>query len=224
MDSANTIFRKKSIVLSKLEPYGFAAKGSSFVYQKALPGSGFLLSVTVSHNGQVSTEMLDPSTNEPYTLHLVDGAVGSFVGMVRAQYEEILSDIAEKCCEPDVFQTNLARALIEYVRGRYGNELEYLWEKFPSNAIWRRSDTGKWYGALLTVSKQKLGIQSDEMAEIIDLRAEPEKLPSLLRQKGYFPGWHMNKKHWYTILLDGSVPLEEICRRIDDSYRFAAKK
>ena len=33
----------------------------------------------------------------------------------------------------------------------------------------------------------------------------------------------MNKKHWYTILLDDSVPLEEICRRIDRSYLLAVK-
>lgn len=32
------------------------------------------------------------------------------------------------------------------------------------------------------------------------------------------PGYHMNKKHWNTVLLDGSIPEGELCRMIDHSY------
>lgn len=39
----------------------------------------------------------------------------------------------------------------------------------------------------------------------------------------FFPGYHMNKKHWFTVLLDGSVPDDEICRLLDESYVLAAK-
>lgn len=33
------------------------------------------------------------------------------------------------------------------------------------------------------------------------------------------PGYHMNKTHWNTIILDGSIPASEIRRMIDNSYR-----
>lgn len=33
------------------------------------------------------------------------------------------------------------------------------------------------------------------------------------------PGYHMNKKHWNTITLDGSIPNNEIIRMVDNSYR-----
>ena len=33
------------------------------------------------------------------------------------------------------------------------------------------------------------------------------------------PGYHMNKKHWNTVLLDGTIPDSEIHRMIDNSYR-----
>ena len=59
---------------------------------------------------------------------------------------------------------------------------------------------------------------------LVNLKCDPQK--SLLHQAIYRsiePGYHMNKKHWYTILLDDSVPLEEICRRIDRSYLLAVK-
>lgn len=97
-------------------------------------------------------------------------------------------------------------------------------EKFPNNAIWRRKDNAKWYAALLTVSKEKLGMAGTENTEIIDLCAEPETLVSLIDGQKYFPGYHMNKKHWFTICLDGSVPLDEIFRRLDTSYQIASKK
>ena len=113
--------------------------------------------------------------------------------------------------------------IIEYVRKKYGDELEFLWEKFPDNAIWRRKDNKKWYGALLTVSKRKLGIDSDEIIEIIDLRMKPEDIEKRVDMKKYFPGYHMNKKHWITICLDKTVPYEEICSRIDESYVLAVK-
>ena len=33
------------------------------------------------------------------------------------------------------------------------------------------------------------------------------------------PGYHMNKKHWNTVFLDGSIPRGEIERMIDNSFR-----
>ena len=114
--------------------------------------------------------------------------------------------------------------LIDYVYDTYGDELEFLWQKFPDNAIWRRKDNRKWYAAILTVRRSKLGMRSDEIVEIIDLRIQPENMEAVLQNEHYYPGWHMNKKNWYTIILDGSVPTKEICNKLDDSYTLTGKK
>ncbi len=37
------------------------------------------------------------------------------------------------------------------------------------------------------------------------------------------PGYHMNKKHWNTVTLDGSIPQKELLRMIDDSYTLVVK-
>ncbi len=37
------------------------------------------------------------------------------------------------------------------------------------------------------------------------------------------PGYHMNKKHWNTIILDGDIPSAEIRRMIDQSYKLVVK-
>lgn len=222
-DIIQTIFKNKKVNLSKLEPFGFEQKGSYYVYEKILSESGFKLIVTITMRGQITAEVLDSSFNEPYILHLVDGSTGSFVGGIKVQYEETLTEIANYCFENDVFKSVQAKEVIDYVKNTYADELEFLWKKSPQNAIWRRKDTGKWYGALLTVSKRKLGIESDEIVEIIDLRIQPDELEALIDNKVYFRGYHMNKTHWYTIILDNSVSVEEIFNRINQSYLLAVK-
>lgn len=224
MNISENIFKNKLPNAQKLIDYGFRSIGDDYAYTKTLSESGLELTVTVSSRLSVKTTVIDPATNEPYTLHLSDSAAGAFVGSVKNEYEQILSDIAYKCFEPDIFKEDMTKALIAYVREKYGDELEYLWDKFPDNAVWRRKDNRKWYAAVLTLSKRKLGKASDEKAEIIDLRIMPDEVEELIDNEKYFPGYHMNKKHWYTIILDGSVSYEEICGRIDKSYLLANKK
>lgn len=58
-----------------------------------------------------------------------------------------------------------------------------------------------------------------EQFESINLKCDPE-LAMQLREE--FPavlaGYHMNKKHWNTVLMDGSIPDKTIRSWIDDSY------
>lgn len=223
MDVIKSIFERKTVNTQKLISYGFEMASDVYTYHTTLPGSGFLMTVNVSDRGRITTAVIDPALDEPYTLHLADGAAGSFVGNVKMEYEQALREISEQCFEPDVFKARQTKELLEYVRAAYGDDPEYLWKKFPDNAIWRRKDNEKWYGVILTVSRRKLGLDSDETAEIIDLRYPPEKLDKLVDDKIYFRGWHMNKKHWYTVILDGSVATEALCRRIDESYLLAKK-
>lgn len=221
MDKLNAIFRNRKPVFQKLEDYGFKKLKTSYKYTRTLLSSGFEMTVTITKSGKVSARVVEPDVGE-YTLHLTDSA-GSFVGSVRAEYEQTLGEIAYNCFEPDVFKSEQTLRLTEYVREKYGRELEFLWDRFEGNAVWRRGDTNKWFAAVLTVSRRKLGLSSDEVVEIIDLRLPPEEMAALVDGKCYFGGWHMNKKHWYTIILDGSVEFEELCRRVDASYALAVK-
>lgn len=216
-------FMRKKKNDSKLLTYGFTRENDKYQYIAPIIDDQFLFYVFICADGTLSTKMIECSTQEEYSLYKVTASAGSFVGRVRAACEAVLTDISQKCFDPDIFQSEQALEIIEYVRKKYGDELEFLWEKFPDNAIWRRKDNQKWYGLLLTLPRQKLGLPSGEIAEILDLRLNPELMAETVDHKKYFPGWHMNKKSWYTLILDNSVPAEEICQRIDQSYRLAAK-
>ncbi|MDO4323535.1 MAG: MmcQ/YjbR family DNA-binding protein [Lachnospiraceae bacterium] len=216
-------FKRRKMNVLKLLQYGFIKETDSYTYGTTIMDGQFLLRVCITDDGAVSTEMIDCMSNEEYMLYKVSSSVGAFVGEARAACGNVLMDISEKCFEPDIFHCEQTLAIIEFVREKYGDELEFLWSKYSDNAVWRRKDSKKWYGAVLKVSRKKLGLFSEETAEIIDLRLEPEQMAETVDGKRYFPGWHMNKKSWYTIILDGSVSVEEICRRIDDSYALAVK-
>ena len=58
----------------------------------------------------------------------------------------------------------------------------------------------------------------------VNLKCEPE-LAELLRGKydAVTPGYHMNKRHWNTIVLDGSVPSSEVAELLDLSYTLVVK-
>ncbi len=214
-------FKRKKCNKSKLLAYGFREVSDGYQFETDVLSGSFLLCLTVEASGQVRTKMTERETGEEYTLYKTQNAAGSFVGAVRSACENVLTDISEKCYDPDVFRSAQTKELIEYVRTRYHDELEFLWTKFPDNAVWRRKDTKKWYGILMTVPKRKLGLQTDEIVEIMDLRLPPERMQTVIDRKRYFPGWHMNKKSWYTVLLDQSVTTEELCKKIDESYQLA---
>ena len=208
---------------NQLLDYGFVREADGYQYVTIVMDGQFSLYVLVDADGRVSTKMIERDTGEEYSLYKVPSSVGAFVGEVRAACEAVLTDIAQKCYEPDVYQSEQTRAIIEYVRGKYGGELEFLWEKLSTTAIWRRQDTQKWYGLIFTIDKKKLGFDDHEIVEAIDLRLSPEQMARTVDGKRYFPGWHMNKKTWYTMVLDGSVPTKELCQRIEESYRLATK-
>jgi len=58
----------------------------------------------------------------------------------------------------------------------------------------------------------------------MNLKCDPEEA-MILRDvyEGVLPGYHMNKAHWNTILLDGRIPDSEIERMIDNSYGLVLK-
>lgn len=221
VSATDILFARKKPNLEQLLSFGFEQQGSGYIYTTGIVDGQFRLTVSLSDVGAVSTVLTEAVSGEEYVLHRVPGASGAFVGKVREEYEAVLQTISEKCFEPDVFKGDTAKQVIQYVKGTYQDELEFLWKRFPDNAVYRRKDTGKWYGAMLTISKQKLGLDSSEKVVILDLRIQPDDLAAVVDGVRFFPGYHMNKQHWYTICLDGSVPVEEIYQRIDASYLLA---
>lgn len=223
MADVDTLFKNRKVNPASLIPFGFIENESAYTYSTGLVGGQFEMTVTITKDGELSADVIDGVSKERYVLHRISGASGAFVGTIREEYERVLTAIVEACFEPDVFKSENARQVIQYAREKYQDELEFLWQRFSENAILRRKDNKKWYAALLVLQKKKLGLDEAGVVDIIDLRGKPDDISALVDGQKYFPGYHMNKKHWFTICLDGSVPVEEIYCRIDESFALAKK-
>lgn len=216
------IFRRKKAIPSKLLEYGFEQTDGKYQYHTNIMNGEFALLITIDLDDNVDTVLTEKETGEEYVLYKTN-ATGTYIGEVCTAITNILEDISHKCYQPSVFKAAQTLRMIDFVSATYGDKLEFLWTKFPDNAVWRRKDTMKWYGVILTVQRNKLGLNSNETVEIIDLRIAPEQMAELLQKENYYPGWHMNKKSWYTVILDESVRDEELFERIRSSYELAAK-
>lgn len=218
-----TLFDGRKRDAAKLKAYGFAQCGGGHSYSATLQDGGFEISVTVPKDGPPDITVVDSDSGEEYGPAYVENVAGNLAGKVRKECERLLADIAEKCFVPDAFKSEYAQKAIRHIKEKFGDDPEYLWKKFPNNAIFRERKSAKWYAALLTVQKRKVGLDEDGDVEIIDLKAAPETIEGLVDGKNYLPGYHMNKKHWFTIRLDGSVPFKEICGRIGESFKTLGK-
>ncbi len=216
------VYKNRKLNIEKLMSFGFKKVDNKYIYHTDLLEGQLTLTVKIDGEGTIFTCVVDHNGDE-YVLYRVAGAEGSFVGQVKSECESVLKKIYEDCFDPDVFKSEQAKFVIAYMKKTYGDEPEYLWHKFPDNAIVRRKDNQKWYAALLTIPQRKLGLDLDGTIEILDLRIKPEEMESTIDNIKFFPGYHMNKKHWITICLDGSVSNEKIYRKIDDSYHLARK-
>lgn len=118
-----------------------------------------------------------------------------------------------------IFQHPQAQTLISYIRDEYGGELEFLWADSPDTAVWRHPENHKWYGIIFALPARKLSLDSDDLVDVANFKLPPDMIADLIDHEHFFEGYHMNKTHWLTIKLDGTVPTDQILTLLDISYR-----
>ncbi len=217
------IFRYKTPNSEKLIANGFSY--SNGTYQKSVPimKKQFLLKISVTDSGSVDFKVYDAAGGDEYVLVHVPEAEGAFVAEVRAACEKALVQAAEKCFDTQRLKAEQTKRIIEYIKSDYGAEPEFLWEAYPNYAVFRIKENEKWFAAIMTIDRSKLGLPGHGNIELIDLKDTPEHVAQRVDGRTYFSGYHMNKKHWYTVCLDGSVTDEEIRALIGVSYMLTAK-
>ena len=121
----------------------------------------------------------------------------------------------------------LKKDILSYVKKEYGTAPEHLWKSAPEYEVLRHEQQpgekkAKWYGLIMNVKRNTLGLQGEDEIDILNVKCNPEMMGLLQMSKGYLPAYHMNKANWITVLLDGTVPLDNIKQLIDESYYMTA--
>ena len=220
----DSIFKNCKINTKRLEAFGFKHSGGNHVWTTPILDGRFTMTVTITRGNKVTTRIVDAATGEDYALYQIPDAVGEFVGRVRAARDAVLAKIRAACCDERPFTGDDANRLCAYAAEQFGDKPEFLWKQYPGYAVLRRTATGKWYAVIMTVPRVKLDLAGDQSVEIVDVHIDPKAPAAVPDGKRFFPGYHMNKKCWLTILLDGTVPFKEIAALLATSHALANSK
>lgn len=123
---------------------------------------------------------------------------------------------------------NQRQEIFAYALTQYGVSAEYLWANLPDYAVLRHPSSGgqkgKWFALIGHIEYHKLGVARLGSSDFLNIKCRPDMVMILQQQQGILPAYHMNKQHWLTILLDGSVPFDELVLLIDGSYDLTKPK
>ena len=111
-----------------------------------------------------------------------------------------------------------------YIRKTYGILADFPFGPPEDTAVFRHKDSRKWFAIVMEIPKNRLGNFGEEKVVVMNVKCEPWLLGSLLTVDGCFPAYHMNKEHWVSVLLDGTMPEELAENLIDTAYRLTLAK
>ena len=129
-----------------------------------------------------------------------------------------------------------ADELDKFILGNFGGVVKDCpWEDAPGYVVYRHGDNRKWFALKFAASKEQLlRLKNDdvilndyadgEMVEIVNVKVDPEMVADVVREAGFLPAFHMNRKHWVTILLDAEVDAARLRALVEMSYNLTARK
>lgn len=64
----------------------------------------------------------------------------------------------------------------------------------------------------------RLGPIDPAVVDVVNLKVTPDMVEPLMKVHGVFPGYHMDKRHWVSVILDGWVDDDFILKLLKDSF------
>lgn len=122
-----------------------------------------------------------------------------------------------------------------FVMGNFGGVVkDNPWEKNPEFVVFRHAENRKWLALRFFASRKQLlrlkpedpvlrSYAEGERVEIINVKIDPEMIFDVVREPGFLPAFHMNRKYWITIVLDREVDAEKMKPLIEMSYNLTGR-
>lgn len=112
-----------------------------------------------------------------------------------------------------------------HVKEKYGIEAEILPFSKEDYGVYRHPDTGRWFAVFIVKDRSAFGLPGFGNVEVVSFRIRDRMLSDFMAQQpGYLRGFPASNWNWTTAVLDGTVPYEDICHWIDESYKATRKK
>ncbi len=212
------ILKQYYFIPNKLLEYGLKQKNENYVLEKSLNEE---LDVTFMINrNSFQIDVYEKNTKEQFLPFYIKNAGGSYLLEVKSKIEEEIKNLLNICFK----KHDKKEQLLFYVKQKYGTLPEYPWKDSPTYCTLKTNQKQKWYGLFMNIPYKTLGLKGEELVDVVNLKNDPETIAHLIDYKNFFPAYHMNKKYWYTILLDPEIDLEKVKTLIDESYQSVLKK
>ena len=215
------IFKAYQFNSKKAKEYGFVENQGAWTYSSTILQGDFHMMVTVE-DGDLSFQVYDQETGELYPQVHMESMRGTFVGSVREACLEVLYVIRKACFEVQEFLCPQTKRIMAFVQEKYGNQLEYLWEKSPDTAVLRHEDNQKWYAILMRIPWDRLDKGREGLVEAVNIKHD--QVADLLSQLGIYPAFHMNKRYWISLPLDDTLTDEKVLELFERSWFLTSKK
>ena len=112
-----------------------------------------------------------------------------------------------------------------YAKDKYGIQPEMLPFSHEEYEILRHPDTGKWFAVFIVKERSSFGLAGDGTAEILCVKLKDKLFADfLMQQPGYLRGYPSKTWNWLSVVLDGTVPSEDICQWLDESFSATKSK
>ena len=197
----------------QLNDFGFKEEAEKLIYRKEILDSSFLIEISFV-DSKLLVEVYDLEFDEVYSLYSVDSAVGETVQNIREQVEELLSSLLGLADDSE----KISSEVIDYCN-KYGGNHVNPFKKHPDILAFV-NEKNKWYALLSAVEYNKLNKNTDitTKVKILNVKHPTDKILDIIDNQNILPAYHMNKKHWISIVLDKNIKLETIKELIDISY------
>ena len=123
------ILKDLKINFEKLLGLGFIKKDNYYEYETKIIDNQFSLIIKIDKDNSICSDVIDLSTNEKFILYDVTNATGEYIGKIREEYNNIIETVKCTCCCKNIFKSEYAKLIIEYIKQKYNDDLEYLWKK-----------------------------------------------------------------------------------------------
>ena len=211
------LFKKCVFDYSKLLNYGFKEENNIYYYEKYIIDNNYKICIKIENNNVIG-KIYDLIFNDEYLNLNVDSNL-SFNNKIKEEYINILKDIKNNCTKESLFVFKQSNEITNYIKRKYKVNPEFLWDKSSGNGVFRNKNNKKWFGIIISVSKDKLDLKyKQEIIEVINLKLNEDTIKELIKIDGFYKAYHMNKKSWISIILDNTVDNEIIYSLIDQSY------
>ena len=215
------IFKSYQLNQEKARAYGFVKNREVWTCSCQILHGDFVMTVSITADN-VSFQVFDQEMGDLYPQVHMESMTGSFVASVREACLEILYQIRKACFEVQDFICPQTKRIMAQIQEKYGNQLEYLWEKSPDTAVLRHEGNKKWYAVLMKISWDKLEKGREGLVEAVNLKHD--QVVGLLSQKGIYPAFHMNKRYWISVAFDDTLSDEMVLELIEKSWNLISKK